>query len=160
MKHSKRALVWRFVRPYLWIFALTLICSMGNTVLGSLTPQVVRVAVDCVLGSEPFPAIVSATAPPALLAAAPMTQLVAAAGFLLIVAVLSGLCTYGSRMGTANASENFVKSLRDALYRHIQRLPYEWHVRHSTGEIIQRCTSDVEVAVSYTHLTLPTTERV
>ena len=149
MKHSKRALVWRFVRPYLWIFALTLICSMGNTVLGSLTPQVVRVAVDCVLGSEPFPGAVTATAPPALLAAAPMTQLVAAAGFLLIVAVLSGLCTYGSRMGTANASENFVKSLRDALYRHIQRLPYEWHVRHSTGEIIQRCTSDVEVVRNF-----------
>lgn len=149
MKHSKRALVWRFVRPYLWIFALTLICSMGNTVLSSLTPQVVRVAVDCVLGSEPFPGAVTALAPPSLLAAAPMTQLFAAAGFLLIVAVLSGLCTYGSRMGTANASENFVKSLRDALYRHIQRLPYEWHVRHSTGEIIQRCTSDVEVVRNF-----------
>lgn len=149
MKHSKRALVWRFVRPYLWIFALTLICSMGNTVLGSLTPQVVRVAVDCVLGSEPFPGAVTALAPPSLLAAAPMTQLVSAAGFLLVVAVLSGLCTYGSRMGTANASENFVKSLRDALYRHIQRLPYEWHVRHSTGEIIQRCTSDVEVVRNF-----------
>lgn len=149
MKHSKRALVWRFVRPYLWIFALTLICSMGNTVLGSLTPQVVRVAVDCVLGSEPFPGAVTALAPPSLLAAAPMTQLFSAAGFLLVVAVLSGLCTYGSRMGTANASENFVKSLRDALYRHIQRLPYEWHVRHSTGEIIQRCTSDVEVVRNF-----------
>ena len=149
MKHSKRALVWRFVRPYLWIFALTLICSMGNTVLSSLTPQVVRVAVDCVLGSEPFPGAVTALAPPSLLAAAPMTQLVSAAGFLLVVAVLSGLCTYGSRMGTANASENFVKSLRDALYRHIQRLPYEWHVRHSTGEIIQRCTSDVEVVRNF-----------
>ena len=149
MKHSKRALVWRFVRPYLWIFALTLICSMGNTVLSSLTPQVVRTAVDCVLGSEPFPGAVTALAPPSLLAAAPMTQLFAAAGFLLIVAVLSGLCTYGSRMGTANASENFVKSLRDALYRHIQRLPYEWHVRHSTGEIIQRCTSDVEVVRNF-----------
>ena len=149
MKHSKRALVWRFVRPYLWIFALTLICSMGNTVLSSLTPQVVRVAVDCVLGSEPFPGAVTALAPPSLLAAAPMTQLISAAGFLLVVAVLSGLCTYGSRMGTANASENFVKSLRDALYRHIQRLPYEWHVRHSTGEIIQRCTSDVEVVRNF-----------
>ena len=122
---------------------------MGNTVLSSLTPQVVRVAVDCVLGSEPFPGAVTALAPPSLLAAAPMTQLVSAAGFLLVVAVLSGLCTYGSRMGTANASENFVKSLRDALYRHIQRLPYEWHVRHSTGEIIQRCTSDVEVVRNF-----------
>ena len=149
MKQSKRALIWRFVRPYLWIFALTLVFSMGNTVFSSLTPQVVRVAVDSILGGEPFPKVVTALAPGALLAAAPMTQLLAAAGFLLVVAVLSGLCTYGSRMGTAKGSENFVKSLRDALYRHIQRLPYAWHVRNSTGEIIQRCTSDVEVVRNF-----------
>lgn len=149
MKQSKRALIWRFVRPYLWIFALTMVFSMGNTVFSSLTPQVVRVAVDSILGGEPFPKVVTALAPGALLAAAPMTQLLAAAGFLLVVAVLSGLCTYGSRMGTAKASENFVKSLRDALYRHIQRLPYAWHVRNSTGEIIQRCTSDVEVVRNF-----------
>ena len=122
---------------------------MGNTVLGSLTPQVVRVAVDSILGGEDFPNIVKKFAPDALLTAAPMTQLFAAAGFLLLVAVLSGLCTYGSRMGTSKGSENFVKSLRDALYRHIQRLPYAWHVRHSTGEIIQRCTSDVEVVRNF-----------
>ena len=145
MKRTKRALIWRFLRPYLWLFALTLAFSMGNTVFSSLTPQVVRVAVDSILGGEPLPKIVTALAPPALLTAGPMTQLLAAAGFLLAVAVLAGLCTYGSRMGTANASENFVKSLRDELYRHIQRLPYAWHVRHSTGEIIQRCTSDLEV---------------
>ena len=149
MKQSKRALIWRFLRPYLWIFALTLVFSMGNTVLGSLTPQVVRVAVDSILGGEEFPKAVQALAPRALLNAEPMTQLLAAAGFLLAVAVLSGLCTYGSRMGTAKGSENFVKSLRDALYRHIQRLPYAWHVRHSTGEIIQRCTSDVDVVRNF-----------
>lgn len=149
MKHTKRALIWRFLRPYVWIFALTLAFSMGNTVFTSLTPQVVRVAVDSILGGEPLPRAVTALAPPALLAAGPMTQLAAAAGFLLAVAVLSGLCTYGSRMGTAKGSENFVKSLRDALYRHIQRLPYAWHVRHSTGEIIQRCTSDVEVVRNF-----------
>ena len=149
MKHSKWALIGRFVRPYLWLFALTLACSMANTMLGALTPQVVRVAVDSILGGEAFPRAVTALAPRPLLEAGPMAQLMAAAGFLLAVAVLSGLCTYGSRMGTANASENFVKSLRDALYRHIQCLPYAWHVRHSTGEIIQRCTSDVEVVRNF-----------
>ena len=149
MKQRKRALIWRFLRPHVGIFALTLAFSMGNTVFSSLTPQVVRVAVDSILGGEPFPKAVTALAPARLLAAPPMTQLFAAAGFLLAVAVLAGLCTYGSRMGTAKGSENFVKSLRDALYRHIQRLPYAWHVRHSTGEIIQRCTSDVEVVRNF-----------
>lgn len=148
MKETKRALIWRFLRPYAWIFALTLLFSVCNTVLGSLTPQVVRVAVDCVLGGEPFPEVVTLLAP-GLTQAEPMVQLFAAAGFLLLVAVFSGLCTYGSRMTTAKGSESFVKSMRDGLYRHIQRLPYAWHVQHSTGEIIQRCTSDVEVVRNF-----------
>ena len=46
-------------------------------------------------------------------------------------------------------SERFVKSLRDALYGHIQRLPYSWHVQNPTGDIIQRCTSDVEVVRNF-----------
>ncbi len=149
MNGSKQALIGRFLRPCLWIFALTLAFSMGNTVLSSLTPQVVRVAVDSILGGEPLPRVVTALAPKSLLDAGPMTQLLAAAAFLMVVAVLSGVCTYGSRMGTAWGSENFVKALRDALYSHIQRLPYAWHVAHSTGEIIQRCTSDVEVVRNF-----------
>ena len=149
MKQSKRALIWRFLKPYAWIFALTLALSMANTVLGSLTPQVVRVAVDSILGGEALPEVVTALLPASVTQAQPMTQLLCAAAFLLAVAVLSGLCTYGSRMGTAKGSESFVKSLRDALYRHIQRLPYAWHVEHSTGEIIQRCTSDVEVVRNF-----------
>lgn len=42
-----------------------------------------------------------------------------------------------------------MKSLRDALYGHIQRLPYSWHVQNPTGDIIQRCTSDVEVVRNF-----------
>ena len=34
--------------------------------------------------------------------------------------------------------------MRDELYAHIQKLPYKWHAENSTGDIIQRCTSDVE----------------
>ena len=37
------------------------------------------------------------------------------------------------------------KSIRNTLFSHIQRLPFRWHTEHQTGEIIQRCTSDVEV---------------
>ena len=144
------ALVWRFLKPHVWIFALALLFSMLNTVFSSLTPQVVRTAVDCILGGEPFPAPVQAALaafPQA--AGSPITLLLFAAGALLVVSACSGVSTYMSRMQTAKGSESFVKSLRDALYRHIQRLPYAWHVQHSTGEIIQRCTSDVEVVRNF-----------
>ena len=61
------------------------------------------------------------------------------------VAVASGIFTYISRTNTAKAGENFAKNLRDALFIHVQKLPMKWHDRNQTGDIIQRCTSDVEV---------------
>ena len=68
-----------------------------------------------------------------------------AAAAVLAAAILSGVFSFLARINTARASENAIKSLRDALYGHIQKLPFSWHTAHQTGEIIQRCTSDVEV---------------
>ena len=33
---------------------------------------------------------------------------------------------------------------KDGLYDHLQNLPYDEHVKAETGDLIQRCTSDVE----------------
>ena len=71
--------------------------------------------------------------------------LLLAAAAVLAAAILSGVFSFLARINTARASENAIKSLRDALYGHIQKLPFSWHTAHQTGEIIQRCTSDVEV---------------
>lgn len=49
----------------------------------------------------------------------------------------------------ARGSEGFVKGIRDELFSHIQRLPFAWHTAHQTGEMIQRCTSDVEVVRTF-----------
>ncbi len=45
---------------------------------------------------------------------------------------------------SAHASENVTRNLRDRLYAHLQVLPYEYHVQAQTGDLIQRCTSDVD----------------
>jgi len=42
------------------------------------------------------------------------------------------------------ASERMAKKLKDNLYDHLQKLPYDYHVQAKTGDLIQRCTSDVE----------------
>ena len=42
-------------------------------------------------------------------------------------------------------SENIVESIRNELYSHIQKLPYSYHVKVKTGELIQKCTSDVDM---------------
>lgn len=42
------------------------------------------------------------------------------------------------------SAENIALKLKDDLYDHLQKLPYDYHVKAKTGDLIQRCTSDVE----------------
>ncbi|MGN1054836.1 MAG: ABC transporter ATP-binding protein [Erysipelotrichaceae bacterium] len=42
-------------------------------------------------------------------------------------------------------SENLVANIRNNLYHHLQELPYAYHVKAKTGELIQKCTSDVDM---------------
>ncbi|MDP6539054.1 MAG: ABC transporter ATP-binding protein [Planctomycetota bacterium] len=42
------------------------------------------------------------------------------------------------------ASEAIVRRLRDALYDRLQRVPCTFHDRSETGDLVQRCSSDVE----------------
>ena len=147
-KEKKMRICYRFLKGSMALFVSAAVFSMLNTAFGTLTPQIIRTTVDSIIGTEPlhlpgpvldFLGIGGDITRPLLLAA----------GAALLVSVLSGVCNYISRMHTARVSETFIKNMRDTLYGHIQRLPFSWHVRHQTGEIIQRCTSDVEVVRNF-----------
>jgi len=62
----------------------------------------------------------------------------------LIVALLRAASQLGSAALTASSTEKAVKRLRDYLFKHIQRLPVSFISKTNTGELIQRCTGDVE----------------
>ena len=58
--------------------------------------------------------------------------------------VLNGVVMFLRGKWTAQASESIAEKMRNRLYRHLQTLPYDYHVKAATGDLIQRCTSDVE----------------
>ena len=45
---------------------------------------------------------------------------------------------------SAQAAEGIATRVRDRMYDHIQRLPYKYHKEANTGDLMQRCTSDVD----------------
>ncbi len=61
-----------------------------------------------------------------------------------ILTALAGIFTYLRGRWSAEASEAIVISVRDRVYDHLQRLPCRYFDRAETGDLIQRCTSDVE----------------
>ena len=68
---------------------------------------------------------------------------IAGAGIVAATA-LSGLLAFLKARWSAIASEVAVRSLRERLYDHIQHLPCTYHDKTDTGDLLQRCSSDVE----------------
>ena len=70
---------------------------------------------------------------------------------LAIVAIiaLGGIFSFIHRRSLSLGAEGLIKRLRDRLYSHIQHLPFAWHVTIQTGDIVQRCTSDVDIVRNF-----------
>jgi len=60
------------------------------------------------------------------------------------LAVIQGGFTFVSGKLAARSAEGVILRLRNYLFDHIQRLPFTYHDHTKTGELIQRCTSDVD----------------
>jgi ATP-binding cassette subfamily B protein len=147
-KRTRLRLIVLFLKGSTHFFVLAMVWSVLNTIFNALTPQVIKITVDSVIGDEPFALpgwLIDLFGGQAFLAG----NLLFAGAMVLLIAVLSGVSNYLCRMSIAKGSEGFVKRMRDRLYGHIQKLPFSWHVRHQTGDIIQRCTSDVEVVRNF-----------
>ena len=63
---------------------------------------------------------------------------------LVFVQLLGGLFGYLRGRLAAIASESIAENLRNRLYEHLGKVPYQYHVGAKTGDLIQRLTSDVE----------------
>lgn len=131
IKYRKLNLIRRFFDGSKGYFAAAVAASLAATVLNALTPQIFRFSIDSVLGGSKYVYL--------------SEHLWILSLLLIAVAVLSGISQYVCRSNTAMAGENFAKNMRDALFVHVQKLPMSWHDQNQTGDIIQRCTSDVEV---------------
>ena len=140
---QKARLLAHHLRPAAPALALGTAAVLGGTLLRTLFTQIIRFTVDTVLMGE-------TEALPAALAGLDVGRLlVLACGLAALTSLAQFAAGFVQDASLPVGSERFVKSLRDALYSHIQRLPYSWHVQNPTGDIIQRCTADVEVVRSF-----------
>ena len=145
--HTLRELLRGSVR----YFVICILAGALLTACDMVIPQVIRITVDSVIGSEPLN--LSARIAGWINALGGVGWLRghmwAIAAFMAGMGLLTALLRYGANLYNAKAGETLVKTARDRLYQHIQRLPWQWHAENPTGDIIQRCTSDVERIKSF-----------
>lgn len=132
-------------------FLAAILSTVGLALTNMLTPQIVRVTVDSVLGSEPF------DLPPFLAdllnrlgGAEVLREKLWMIGIIIVgIAVFGFAFFYGSRVFNTTAAETLVKTMRDKVFRHLLALPDDWYGKNRTGDIIQRCTSDINMVKDF-----------
>ena len=68
---------------------------------------------------------------------------------LIVLVIFRALTQYGRNILMSNFAQTGTVKLRRALFAHIQRLPWSWHKLAETGDLVQRCTSDVRTVSRY-----------
>jgi ATP-binding cassette subfamily B protein len=127
LQKSKLRSMWRLMTGYHSIY-LTAALSTGIAALANTAVfLLLRYFIDDWLGVE-----------------TPTTSLwVIVAGFLGL-ALIQAFFTFTSRRLAAQSAEGVALRIRNYLFNHIQRLPFTYHDKTQTGDLLQRATSDVE----------------
>lgn len=143
---TRGRMVLGFLRGLKRWFAAGMVLAALSSLAEMLRPRIIQFTVDSVLGDEPI-------ALPAVLVQAVgrlggvewlRRSLWVPALAVIVCSLLAALLRYCYQMCTIHGGEGFVKAMRDQLFAQIERLSVRWHSEHQTGDIIQRCTSDVE----------------
>ncbi len=127
-------------------FVFAVLFIFFSILLNYLSPQVIRITIDNIVGDVPVTnGIISDIIEGFGGRESIRNNLLICGVFMVAFSLLSTLFNFFSRMTIVSGTEKFVKTLRENLYSHVQKLPFKWHNDHLTGDIIQRCSADVEV---------------
>ena len=138
--------LWNLLKGNRGLYVSSIAAMALATLFSLLGPLVIRATIDSVIGHKPLaaPAWIRSFVGDLGGRSDLATNLWICGLALLLLTSANGAFLYLRGRWSAIASENTARSLRDRLYDHLQRLPYEYHVKAETGDLIQRCTSDLE----------------
>lgn len=144
MKNIK--LLWNYMKGNRGKYTFAIL-SIGIAALFSLIgPLVIRTTIDSVIGNEELavPYWISKMIDGFGGIEVLKGNLWIPAGMLVLFTLIRGIFLFLKGKWSAEAAETVSLKMRDKLYNHLQYLSYEYHVKAETGDLIQRCTSDVD----------------
>jgi len=114
-----------YLQPYWKQLGLGYLSMLADTGLGLIIPQVIKNAID------------------EGLAAGRPTALFLAGGLILAIGVGQAIAGFGQRYLGEWLSHRAAYDLRNRFYDSVQRLPFSFHDRTQTGDLMSRATTDI-----------------
>ncbi len=142
---SPVALLWQLMLGFRGKYAWAIAALFVFTVINYVTPLVASATIDFALSQEPREARLTSGII-GLMGGEDFVRerLWFPALLMVILTLVAGGFSYLKGRFAAQASDGIARRLKDRLYDHLQRLPASYHDRAESGDLIQRCTSDVE----------------
>lgn len=146
MKRNRLQLVFNFLYGSKRWFILAVLFAVSMQFISLVNPKLIGFTVDSVIGNLPssLPSFANGWIDAIGGVSILKEHLYYVALMIIAVAVVYAFVHFCFRVCNAIGSEILVKNMRDQLYTHLSRLPFSWYGENQTGDIIQRCTSDVE----------------
>lgn len=148
---GKSRTLWRLTAGERGRYAGAVAALVGGMVLMFLGPLVVRGAIDGLVDQGAAIAVGAAAR-----VARTLREQIGLSGALVVfglafvgVNALGGAFLYLKGRWAAVASERIIRRLRHRLYEHLQHVPMTYHDKAATGDLVQRCTSDVETVRNF-----------
>jgi ATP-binding cassette, subfamily B, multidrug efflux pump len=113
------------LRPYWRQLTVAYVAMLFATLLNLLVPQIIKQAIDQGL------------------AAGQASGLFMAGGLILIIAVVRGVAAFGQRFYGEWLTHRVAYDLRNHFYDSVQQLPFAFHDKAQTGDLMSRATSDI-----------------
>jgi ATP-binding cassette subfamily B protein len=125
--------LWRMMSGFRWHYASATVSLAIAALAKTLTFFLLRYFVDEVLAQGNY----------SLGGNLNRTLIIIALGFICLAAIEGSFSYFSGRLAAFTA-EGITRRLRNYLFDHIQRLDFSYHDKTPTGELIERCTSDVD----------------
>ncbi len=138
-------------------YVLGILCTALASIISLINPLIISFVIDHVLGVEPANLsgpllwLYQAAGAKEGLAANLWLCSLALVGF----TALRGIVNYFGQVNASVASESMAKDLRQKMYEKLQSTTYRYHVNLQNGDIMQRCTSDIETFINFLGGQLP-----
>ncbi|MCP4395689.1 MAG: ABC transporter ATP-binding protein [bacterium] len=129
------------------LYAGAVLAIGAATCLGLLGPLVLRTTIDSIIGEQPLMESLNwiTLSIGSLGGRSVLARNLWICGLALVLLSLAeGVFLFLKGKCSAIAAESTAKNLRERLYDRLQHAGYDYHIQAETGDLIQRCTSDVD----------------
>jgi len=147
----------KWAKPYVPLMIVIIIFTVINPFLYSYVPQFIKYVVDVIFEHS----IEGSTTLPSFLIdyynsiSDQLTAVTIVGISLVLFQMTRGIIMFLDGYNKGKFAENIAYDMRNKLYTHIQNLSYQYHNNVDTGDLIQRCTSDIDTVKAFLSAQLP-----